>query len=286
MKIIQLSGGLGNQLFQYSLEKYLRHLGVEDEVFFDTTWYAEKKKQHEKFILDSLKLKSSQCEHNFPYIFKNKYLRKSIEVAQNLYDFRLVATDGLKDRSWLKDYFYYRGFWQTEEVARCFDVNLLDEFMEEMNQKPHLLKIKDLISSANSVSVHVRRGDYLTNRSFGVRTHWPLDLKYYTDSFEILRSYGADVRLFIFSDDISWAKDNIHVPDFEVEYIDPLNFDSLESLYLMLLCKSYIIANSTYSWWPAFLSRDSATLVIAPQDFRLSTAFGGGRNIVLIKPRN
>jgi hypothetical protein len=122
---------------------------------------------------------------------------------------------------------------------------------------------KEIVGHHSSVSVHIRRGDYLKDTLMNV-----LPMEYYAAAFDHIHSKINDPCFYIFSDDLNWVKDNLKM-NYPVKYIDfesSSNADFLE-LHLMSKCRHNIIANSSFSWWGAFLNRNPEKIVISPKDW-------------------
>ncbi len=117
------------------------------------------------------------------------------------------------------------------------------------------------IQNTNSVCMHIRRGDYLKLEnldSLGV-----CSTNYYFNSVDLMIEKLNKPNFFVFSDDIEWCKNNIRING--NSYFIPNSFTNIDSFYLMRNCKHYIISNSTFSWWPAWLSNFESKIVIAPK---------------------
>lgn len=158
---------------------------------------------------------------------------------------------------------YFSGFYQTEKYFKDIREELLKDFTlkEKLNQKNQ--EILDKINSTESVSIHFRRGDYTKQRN--QKTYGVMSNDYYQNAIKtIAEKTGKKLTLFVFSDDIKWVKKNVKF-DFETVYVDVNNdkqgyFD----MELMKHCKHNIIANSSFSWWGAWLNKNPEKLVIAP----------------------
>jgi hypothetical protein len=123
---------------------------------------------------------------------------------------------------------------------------------------------KDLILNSNSVSLHIRRGDYLSDKN-AKEFHGTLPLDYYYKAMAQLNLLYKDLKVFIFSDDMDWVKANLKLTN-ECVYVDfNTGENSVFDMYLMSQCKHNIIANSSFSWWGAWLNQNSSKIVIAPQ---------------------
>ena len=157
---------------------------------------------------------------------------------------------------------YLDGYWQSE--AYFGDNSLLRStfvFNELLNSEN--LKLVKRINCCNSVSLHVRRGDYQGNSIYSL-----CDESYYINAIKILESRQLDIVLFIFSDDMLWVKNKLlsRVPEkMEINLIENNNDDSSIDMRLMSLCRNNIIANSSFSWWGAWLNQNEDKTVIAPK---------------------
>jgi hypothetical protein len=229
MNTMRLCGGLGNQLFQYAFGKAMQHTGTT--VTYDVDWYERKKDIHRPYLLDKFHTEVSIDS-------LKKYKRTFRENGFNL---KSLYVDGCN----------CIGYWQSPLYIQKIASILKIEFcVKEEFYTSQYHQLKDKIQNTNSVSLHVRRGDYLAHKN-----HLVLPLEYYSWALKMIQSLKGDCEVFVFSDDIPWCKE--HLPNFNyVEIDDYLSFE------LMKFSKYKIIGNSTFSWWAAYLS-DS--MVIAPK---------------------
>ena len=141
--------------------------------------------------------------------------------------------------------------------------NLKSEISLKSSFSQKSLQLSDMIKNSNSVSISIRRGDFVTDRRINNR-HGVLDYSYYKNALRIINNRVSSPYFYIFSDDIAWVKENWRFPQ-NVTYAD-FNFpDKIEEdLILGSLCKHNIIANSTFSWWSAWLNNNKNKIVIAP----------------------
>ncbi|MFA5023120.1 MAG: alpha-1,2-fucosyltransferase [Candidatus Paceibacterota bacterium] len=265
MIIVNLKGGLGNQMFQYALGRRLA-LVEKQEVKFDTTGYNQN--HYRSYGLGIFKVKENFATATeianlkYPWgliskiwrLFKAKILRQNY-IGWVPSVFRAISS---------KNY-YLDGYWQSYKYFEKIRETLLEEFSlkTELGQTHPELLAK--ISEVNSVSLSVRRTDYL----------WPVNLKsigvcsvnYYKKAIELIESKVADPVFFVFGDDLDWAKANI-LTKHQVFYISELNTNNptkdYQELVLVSHCKHNIIANSSFSWWPAWLNQNPDKIVIAP----------------------
>ncbi|MEI6553564.1 MAG: alpha-1,2-fucosyltransferase, partial [bacterium] len=116
---------------------------------------------------------------------------------------------------------------------------------------------------SNSISIHIRRGDYISNQEAN-NFHGSCSIDYYTEAINIIKGKVSNPIFFVFSDDIAWVKENLK-SDIVATWVSEYNLDNTEDLLLMSFCKHQIIANSSFSWWGAYLNRNINKIVIAPK---------------------
>ena len=177
-----------------------------------------------------------------------------------------------------KDFFYDQSLLQPKDnnciygnfQSEKYFINirniLIKEFTLKRNISDYGKIVKDEINKSScSCSLHIRRGDYLTN-SVVNKVHGVLGLDYYKKAIKLLEEKQGDVQYFIFSDDIQWAKENLNIEkSFFVD--DQKERTPNEDVYLMSLCNHNIIANSTFSWWGAWLNDNDKKVVISPKQW-------------------
>lgn len=160
-------------------------------------------------------------------------------------------------------YSYLDGYWQTEQYFPDVREILRQEFQVKYLQDSKSGSLSDLISRTNSVAIHIRRGDYATNSAYH-HVHGLCSLDYYHRSTQWMIDKISNPRFFVFSDEPQWAKENLKL-GFPVTIVDHNGGDrSYEDLRLMSQCKHQIIANSSFSWWAAWLNNHPQKSVIAP----------------------
>lgn len=269
MIITKLIGGLGNQMFQYATAKALalKH-GVDVKV--DT---SELEKDsggvytQRKFELDcfSGNIQIANKEDLAPFKKKqdsslSRFLQRTVP---NLFSTLYAKEKGSAFNPAFLDFpqnTYLDGFWQSEIYFKAYEEEIKADldFKQEIKDRNKELAAK--IQSANSLSLHVRRGDYvsnvLTNKFHGLCTP-----TYYQSAVKQVMEKG-NIELFIFSDDLEWCKQHSKF-DLPTHFIETNN--AYNDMYLMSLCKHNIIANSSFSWWGAWLNNNPDKMVIAPK---------------------
>lgn len=267
MIVIYALGGLGNQLFQYAAARRLSYIN-KCPLVVDNSWYIDKKygvtdRELELFSMKiSARLATAEERKEFRfyrsvirYIIAEFKSYKILEEKSNCINNKLLTAGNNA---------YLRGYWQSEKYFYDIRNVLLDELTPSINPPERYLNYEKLIQSSESICLHVRRGDYVTLPSAS-KYHGLCDLSYYNHALGIIEKNIKNIKIFIFSDDQDWVKKNI-VYDHDMYYIDNDNKESpIFDLRLMSQCKHHIIANSSFSWWGAWLSKNTNGYKIAPQ---------------------
>ena len=160
---------------------------------------------------------------------------------------------------------HFTGYWVCEKYFNDIRNELVKEFTP-IQELDALSKICfDKLINSNSIAIHIRRGDYVQNNLAG-SVLGTLKLNYYHKAFEVIKGKVLNPKWFFFSDDPQWVKDNFIINN--AEFIDWNGKDNPErDIYLMANAKHNIIANSTFSWWGAWLNNNNNKIVIAPQNW-------------------
>ena len=244
MKIIIFQGGLGNQLFEYAFHEYIRTNIDEDVryVFRDTN-------SHNGFEITKwfdVKLRKAPWWYQL-YIMTadqlmwHKIIRNPYSNQQNYQEHPSII---------------YDGYWVRHDFHVHADIRFRSDLLLNKRNKELLQQIE----ASNSISIHVRRGDYLNPdivQYFGnICT-----IEYYRKALEIIREKHGEARFFIFSDDIKWAKENLPLSGDNVFVDWNKGDDSIYDMFLMSRCQHNIIANSTFSFWAARLNINDNTVI-------------------------
>lgn len=269
MIVVRLMGGLGNQLFQYAAARHLAHLN-NTELFVDNSYLqtptenvAPRNYELGSFNVVS-KIADQKLLHSFhgcEFSAKERILTKLISLGKNnKYKFDEYGFD--EHLLELRGNYYIRGFFQSEKYFK----NIKEVIRKELTIKDEFIPKDDLliksISNQNSVSIHIRRGDYIRNLS-SMEAHGLCSKDYYTKSIEFIkRELGNDIHFYLFTDDAKWVQNEMK---WEINSTLIENKTTLEDFYLMSLCKQNIIANSTFSWWAAWLNNNNDKKVILPK---------------------
>ena len=267
MVIIRLKGGLGNQMFQISLGKALEKKGKD--VYFDKIDLKEYLELHDWDEADSIfniGLKYAS-QHNISRLSLKKdtiikrVLSRFIVKKSHYYE----QEGGLFDSDIFNmDDVYLDGYWQTEKYFNNISdyINKMFKFkkIEDLNN----VKLIDSINEANnSVSIHIRLGDYTNNNNSaifgGICTK-----DYYDRAIESFKNKYNNIQFYIFSNDKNYLKKYYNRKDFIIVNCNDER-NAWKDMYLMSLCKHNIIANSSFSWWGAYLNNNENKIVVAPK---------------------
>ncbi len=275
MLIVRLKGGLGNQLFQYALAKSLALMGKE--VFLDASFYQYSTETKFHYLLDCFRvdprlkiLQSSQI----PWIFRNPPgdFPKKAALALRIMGFTGTWSYYLERQSRfypevlnLKEPAYLDGYWQTEKYWHPYKESIVSDFTPKEISAGYGNWLEN-IGNATAVSVHVRRGDYISN-PYSRLVHTICSMEYYRAAFALMTEKLGDPVFFAFSDEPDWVKANFGFLGESLKVISGLKLKDYEEMILMSRCQHHIIANSTFSWWGARLNGRSGKIVIAPKQW-------------------
>jgi hypothetical protein len=272
MIIAQLKCGLGNQMFQYAFGRSLS-LKFDTKLYLDLS-FLENRQFWEQYIYRDygLNIFNVTCNLNgdkkrnifFPSSYFNK-VRKLKESFNHILGYRILEEDKInKDEitNHISKNTYLIGYWQSDFFFKENASVILKDFSFKTS-KVENASISEKIKLTDSVSVHIRRGDYVSNEQT-MKLHGTCSIEYYKTAIELIMKQVPESEFYFFSDEPEWVKDNIKIP--YRNYIINWNKgkDSYEDMRLMSLCKHNIIANSSFSWWGAWLNQNPNKIVIAP----------------------
>jgi hypothetical protein len=268
--ITRLNGGLGNQLFQYAAGRALAdRLGAPlkfDLSEFET--YLLRRFELEKFNINAGVATSEELAGFIinPSRFQRRCTRLAISLGLG---FNKIAFKECKfgyDDAFekIRHPMYLNGYWQSEKYFKAAENKLRSELCLANKLDGASQKILDEILPCSAVSLHIRRGDYITNPS-AASVHGVCSLDYYYSAIRHITTLVQNPCFFIFSDDPQWAKDNLKI-SYSVQFVEANGPDrGVEDMWLMKSCKHHIIANSSFSWWAAWLNDRQDKIVIAPR---------------------
>lgn len=276
MKILIYAGGLGNQMFQYAFYKAssLSH----KELWTTTAWYSfnnshngyELKKvfniSHRRNLVLPFKLKRTSRKDKVQqlkevqdssltkilrrFLYNNPFV-KFYEVLDSKYNPEILNE---------KKFCIISGYFQNEKYFKSISDEIIKDFSFPAFSDDRNVQISEKMRKTNSVSIHVRRGDYCGNSLLeGIAT-----TDYYKNAIDYIVKHVENSVFFIFSDDIEWCKQNLNIQN-EHYFINwNKGSKSFRDMQLMSLCKHNIIPNSSFSWWGAWLNQNKEKIVIAP----------------------
>ena len=272
MKIVKLKGGLGNQMFQQAFLIALEQVSGE-QVYIDVSGYS-RYIQHNGYELERVfGIKNLEANDEaikkYTCCFNSRFLNKLYTKLS------VIKSSDIKERYSNKYYpsillahkdGYYDGFWQCYKYFDKYRDLVLQSFQfVDFSDADNIELAKIILEDKDSVSIHVRRGDYLNHPLY----NGLCGLDYYKSAInEIKKLKGVNLNFYIFSNDIQWCKDNI------INYLDGNHYifvdwnkgvNSFRDMQLMSMCRYNIIANSSFSWWSAYLNKNKDSVVIAPK---------------------
>ena len=253
--IVQLTSGLGNQMFQYAF-------GLAVDARFDTSWFqgpVGPTSIPRKFELPLFKCEVPviPASETMKLVKRPKFLR-ALGLKPKLETLREPTPSIFHPEYLSLSSTNFVGYFQCEKYFLNLRSQLLSKF-QIRNPSAKLRAIETAIRGCRSVSIHVRRGDYVQlSDTMGL-----CSMDYYRTSMRFMREREKSPKFFIFSDDINWAK-QAFANEHDCKFIDETWDNSLCDMALMAACDHNIIANSTYSWWGAWLNQNPEKIVIAP----------------------
>ena len=267
MIIIKLNGGLGNQMFQYALYQAFSCKGVDTKLDRSKYSHFDEKRtcilDYPCFQLDYQLCTGKEARQ---YVLGTGMLARGLvrllgdksthiyEKAEYQYDETILE---LKEG-------YLDGFWQTWKYMDGIQNSIRDCFKFVGNMPQNAQQIRNMIHKTDSVAVHVRRGDYLKLKDIygNICTE-----EYYKDALEEMKQMIDNPTFFFFSDDIEWVKNTFGTSE-EYIYADGSNrWEDYHDMQLMSECKHMIMANSSFSWWAAFLNQNEGKKIICPNQW-------------------
>jgi len=277
MIIVNLVGGLGNQMFQYACARALAiELRMPLKVTLDMFGAYTSHNGPELERVFSLKLDVAQLaelRRMIGTLCVSPTVRRAlvIKLFSPLRGTRFIAEphycywDGLLDRARAGG--YLQGYWQNERYFLKHTATIRSDFTFRQPPSGQNVELARTILDSIAVSVHVRRGDYVSNAK-ALAMYGTCTPEYYFKAIEILRQRVPEARLFAFSDDPQWVAE-VLAPRYPGLVLVDHNRaeDSYNDMRLMSLCQHHIIANSSFSWWGAWLNPDPGKIVVAPRNW-------------------
>ncbi len=310
MVIIKLMGGLGNQLFQYAFARRLAlvnnvQLKLDHLTGFEHDFYGRVYSLRHFNINENL-LSRKEIDHVQK---KGRICRKIIRILErrlrhyNLFVFLQIhlrigclfitqRRGGFNKNTYemkFKKDVYLDGYWGSEEYFIDIENIIREELQVKYPLEGANLKIANKINKTNSISLHIRKLHGISNNGKldinAVNIHGTIDPEYYHRAVQYLSNKYNNLHFFIFADDPEWTQKNMKL-SFPKTYVNINGVDKdYEDLRLMSLCKHNIIANSTFSWWGAWLNNNPDKIVIAPKKWFKDPAWNSKINFEDLYPK-
>ncbi|MBD3903822.1 alpha-1,2-fucosyltransferase [Chryseobacterium sp. Ch-15] len=264
MVAIELIGGLGNQMFQYATARALA-LSRNEKLLLDRHLFADY--ELHSYGLNHFNIESAFLEKEETIFEPLRILEKvkAIFSQKKIYH-PYIEQDLTYDKELFEfpnKNIFLKGYFQSEKYFIKFKNQLRKDFEIKSPLKKETIDFLKIIEAENSISLHIRRGDYVNNPAANA-IHGTCDLNYYHRAIETIKKEIENPVFFIFSDDIDWAKENLKI-DHSTHFVDFNDASTnYEDLKLMSNCKHNIIANSSFSWWGAWLNSYKFKIVITP----------------------
>ncbi|OJI09281.1 MAG: alpha-1,2-fucosyltransferase [Candidatus Vogelbacteria bacterium CG10_big_fil_rev_8_21_14_0_10_49_38] len=262
MIITQLTGGLGNQLFQYACGRALS-LSNGDVLKLDLGNYAQENSARQ------YQLGHFGIEEQIASPEEIAKVRRQLPVISRLiraFRFRILKVEYVSFKPHLLKKtgdVYLEGYWQSEKYFSSIADTIRQDFRLKDGMGSPADRVAQEISQEKwPVSLHLRRGDYVADP----KTKALLNIcspAYYQKAIDLMLRRYPDSRFFVFSDDIEWAKANLLLPT-ATDFVSAPEIMDYEELILMSYCHHHIIANSSFSWWGAWLNSRTDKIVVAP----------------------
>lgn len=278
MIVVRVTGGLGNQMFQYAFGRALAEK-TGTELLLDLSAYRAYRLHN--FGLDAFQCKIVKAPW---YLTTGSRVWSALRRARfypesylRLMGIRWLGEGGdLRYRPQILDgqgAAYLDGYWQSEKYfSDCKEIirnefSLRQPLLDQLQVRRRELGIGQRVT----ISMHVRRGDYVSDKLANA-AHGVLGEDYYQRGVKhMLDRLGANLNLLVFSDDIKWARSNLHYP-VTTTYVEASDGFPQVDLYLMASCDHHIIANSSFGWWGAWLNGYREKMVVAPEQWFRSTS--------------
>lgn len=278
MILIRLMGGLGNQMFQYAFSISLAKnsktdLKVDDTMLLDRSLPNEVITHRDLVLNKIFHIDITYASQKDVEYYNGKKYTNIIGKLFNkfLWQFKKHKLIIEKSREFdpnllkIKDNVCLVGSFQSELYFKHYSSEIKQAYSFREKILPISDKLADLLISTNSVCIHVRRGDYVSSPLYS-DVIGALPMSYYDKAIDVMSKKISSSTFFVFSDDINWCKIEFKKYKIPLVYVEDLHAGELAGNYLQLmtLCKHFIISNSTFAWWGAWLSKHEHKIVIAP----------------------
>lgn len=264
--VVLIQGGLGNQMFQYA---YYLNILKEVNAYCDKSLYKINP-QHNNCEIDRI-FKISGIKETFAAIILRLFYNRLVSNRMRKFMFHIFGINYLlEDKQFNRNYkglTIHEGYWQNYQYVENVREDIFKSFVFDSSRlSPKTMEICKLIERVDSVSIHIRGGDYLLP-SFSSIYGGICTIGYYNEAISIIKKKVDKPVFFVFTDTDEMVAQIIHLEDnFHIVNFNKGEF-SWQDMYMMSLCKHNIIANSSFSWWGAWLNTNMNKTVIAPSRF-------------------
>ena len=262
MIIVNLTGGLGNQMFQYAFGRLIAIKHKTDLKLHFTNALFNTQRSYELDVFNIHATIATQQDLQKLGVAQSRVVNRLLFLLDNQYGIQFnphIITQRYPygfDSKYLaiKDNSYIQGYWTDERYFKGIEQVIRSEFTPKKKLDEKNQKILKHIQNTQAISIHVRRGDYITNKN-NAKVFGFLGLDYYETKIKKIKNSVSNPVFFVFSDDILWCKENLSPLTKDIVYVDHnKGKDAYKDMLLMSACKHNIIANSTFSWWGGWLN--------------------------------
>jgi len=256
--IIRVRGGLGNQLFIYAFARYLS-LILKSPVFLEKQTGFIKDRYRRKYLLNKFNIQLNACPWYFSLFYPLRH--RSAVITKLIYGDAIYMDDIEYNTDPELALFkiekskriYLDGYWQDSIYFNQYEDIIKKDLSLKVKINSQNQKMANDMIHCNSVAIHLRR----------VKYNKLLELDYYLKAVNQIKSKVKYPVFYVFSDDIKWCRKNFII-DGSFIFVDNNYNNEISDIWLMSQCKHFIIANSTFSWWGAWLSNNPGKIIIAP----------------------
>jgi hypothetical protein len=278
MIIVSIQGGLGNQMFQYACGKAMAEI-LKTELKLDTTTYYSYPQQSiltlrtyqlSEFNISAKEANPNEIKQFIPGIIapaKTQLIYYRLKRLLNRKHIYIEKTPLIYDPSILSisDNTYLLGYWQSEHYFKKICTIIRNEFKLKKKLSDISNQFLEEIKYNRGISLHIRRGDFLKHNN--IKIHGILPMDYYQKAIDIILLKINNPFFYIFTDDTEWVTKNFKFSVKNKIISGIASENNYEELWLMSKCKHHIIANSSFSWWGAWLNESPDKIIISPKNW-------------------
>lgn len=258
MIITKLIGGLGNQMFQYAAGRQIA-VTNNTQLKLDITGYDHQvgiTLREYRLGVFNIQAPPAGKSELWRYRLTMAILRHHKIQQKDIHNIRQFLA--------LPDHSYLEGYWGSEKYFKDIEAIIRQDFTFKSRPDEENKKLIEKIKNSKSISIHVRRGDYVLDKKTN-QFHGVCSLKYYQQAVKLITQKVSQPHFFIFSDDPQWAEKHLKLQQPMQVVKHNYKKDHHEDMRLMTYCRHHIIANSSFSWWGAWLNKNKNKIVITPK---------------------